>query len=217
MVDASLFEDTQCFFAGGTAVALRCNEFRWSADIDFLCACTDGYRKLRSHVFYHGAQSLFTHEVTLLREARCDRYGIRLAISIGGAPMKIEIVSEGRITLAGTRDPNVPVLRLSDQDLVAEKLLANTDRFLDDASLGRDALDLIVLEHTLGELPPSAFVKARQPYGTSVDDAWQRALQRMKQRPALLARWLQQLDVTREACDILAARLAQVALPDPTE
>jgi hypothetical protein len=61
-----------------------------------------------------------------------------MVIEVGGEPIKCEVVSEGRIDWEGTRDPLLPVLRLSDGDLVAEKLLANVDRYLDDGALGRD-------------------------------------------------------------------------------
>ena len=45
-----------------------------------------------------------------------------------GEPMKFEIVSEGRIDLAGVDDPALPVARLSGEDLVAERLLANEEQ-----------------------------------------------------------------------------------------
>lgn len=114
------------------------------------------------------------------------------------------------VALVGSSDPELLVARLSDEDLVAEKILANADRFLDDSSLGRDVLDLIVLAHHLGELPAGAWEKARDAYGSSVDRAFARALQRMRDRPDLLQRSLETLDVRAEAREIIGARLALI-------
>jgi Nucleotidyl transferase AbiEii toxin, Type IV TA system len=211
-VDSALFREAQCWFGGGSAVSLRCAEFRVSRDVDFLCASRDGYRLLRRRVFDKGAPGLFARDVAVAREARADRYGIRLAIAIDGQPLKFEIVSEGRIELSGVDDPALPVGRLSDADLVAEKLLANDDRHLDDASLWRDALDLLALEHTLGALPAEAWGKARDAYGPSIEVAWQRALKRLRDRPDLLGRSLDLLGVLPAARAFFESRLA--ALPE---
>lgn len=211
-VDSVLFREAQCWFGGGSAVSLRCAEFRVSRDVDFLCASREGYRLLRRRVFDKGAPGLFARDVVVAREARADRYGIRLAITIDGQPLKFEIVSEGRIDLGGIDDPALPVGRLSDADLVAEKLLANDDRHLDDASLWRDALDLLALEHTLGALPAEAWGKARDAYGPSIEVAWQRALKRLRDRPDLLGRSLDLLDVLPAARAVFESRLA--ALPE---
>jgi hypothetical protein len=80
-VDAALFRDARCWFGGGSAVSLRCGEFRVSRDVDFLCASREGYRLLRQRVFDRGAPGLFARDVVVAREARADRYGIRLALA----------------------------------------------------------------------------------------------------------------------------------------
>ncbi len=49
-------------------------------------------------------------------------------------------------------------------------------------------VDLLMLEHTLGALPVTAWEKARGAYGPSVDRAWDGALRRMCARPDLVAR-----------------------------
>ena len=211
LLDAALLREAACWFGGGTAVALRCGEFRVSRDVDFLCASRDGYRRLRQRVHEKGLSGLFVAPVLVVRALRVDRYGIRGAVEVDGAPMKLELVSEGRIDLEGQDDPALPVGRLSDADLVAEKLLANEDRFLDDAALGRDAIDLVMLEQTLGGLPQAAWDKARGAYGPSVDDAWARGLQRLRDDRALLARGLEQMAVLPDARAVIAARLAGLA------
>lgn len=137
--------------------------------------------------------------MTLVREARVDRYGIRMAIDIDGQPMKLEIVGEGRIDLVGADDAALPVARLSDEDLVAEKLLANEDRLWDDSALGRDVMDLLLLEHALGGLPAGAWEKARNAYGPSVESAWPRALERLRARPEQRRRAYEAMGVTAAA------------------
>ncbi len=211
LVDAALFREAECWFAGGAAVALRCGEFRISRDVDFLCASREGYRLLRERVYHKGARALFSREVTVRREARVDRYGIRTAIEVEGEPIKFEVVSEGRIDLTGEVDPTLPVARLTDADLVAEKLLANEDRYLDDSALGRDAIDLLVLERTLGSLPESAWAKARAAYGPSVHNAWGRALRRLRDRPEMLARGFDTMAVLPAVREVIEARLATIA------
>lgn len=211
-LDATRLREASAWFAGGTAVSLRCGEFRVSRDLDFLCASIEGYRELRARVRVDGARGLFHGDVDLLREPRVDRYGIRLAVGFGDVALKLEIVSEGRISLVGIDDSALPVARLADDDLIAEKLLANDDRYLDDSALGRDAVDLLMLERTCGGLAPAAWAKARGAYGASVDHAWDQALRRMRARPDLLARAFDAMSVTAEARAVVAARLA--ALPD---
>lgn len=217
LLDHGLLRDSGCWFAGGSAIALRCGGYRLSRDVDFLCASRDGYRALRQRVFSHGGRGLFGGEVDIVREVRVDRYGIRLAFQFEGQPLKLELVSEGRIDLAGEDDPMLPVARLRDVDLVAEKLLANADRHQDDAAMGRDVLDLIMLEHALGELPQEAWTKATEAYGDSVEVAWHRALRRLRERPAMRARWFEQMVVSSEGQAIIEARLAALPAEDPDQ
>ena len=49
-VRADVLAQSQCFFGGGTRIALALGEYRESADIDFLCASRTGYRTLRASV-----------------------------------------------------------------------------------------------------------------------------------------------------------------------
>jgi len=206
-LDAGFLRRAECWFAGGTAISLRCDEFRISRDVDFLCASREGYSLVRQRVYEAGIRGLFTRDVAVRREVRADRYGVRVVLDVGGEPMKLEIVSEGRIDLVGTEDPSLPVARLADEDLVAEKLLANADRFLDEAALGRDAIDLILLEHALGGLPPAAWDKAREAYGPSVEDAFVRALRQLRDKPAWRARAFELMAVSPEARAVVEARL----------
>lgn len=172
--DSGLLSQTECLFGGGTAITLSLGEYRESLDVDFLCASREGYRHLRNVV---GADlnPLLTAPVKHLREVRMDQYGIRTVVEIDGQPVKVEIVSEGRIALAADPAPPFAVPTLSRVDLYAEKLLANTDRGLDKAVLSRDIIDLAMMIEAWGSIPLEALSKAQAPYGASVLKAFHKA------------------------------------------
>jgi Nucleotidyl transferase AbiEii toxin, Type IV TA system len=202
-------KDANCWFAGGTAISLRCGEFRISRDIDFLCSSRPGYRLLRERIHDDGARGLFRQNIALKRDVRADRYGIRFILDVNGAPVKFEIVNESRIDLEGVDDQSLPVARLSDQDLVATKLIANDDRFREESSLARDVIDLIMLEHELGELPAAGWAKARQAYGDSIDKTYYRALQRLRDDSALLQKIFDGLAISEKARIVIRQRLSK--------
>ncbi|WP_372016114.1 nucleotidyl transferase AbiEii/AbiGii toxin family protein [Tistrella mobilis] len=167
-LDAAVLEAGACRFGGGTAIVLALGEYRVSADVDFLCASTEGYRFLRQRIFDGGFGSLFRAPVTLPRGHRADQYGLRALIEIDGRPVKFEIVREARIDLdpPDARLCGCPVLSTADQ--YAEKLLANADRGADKAVAWRDAIDLGMLIRHLGPVPDAAVTKAVGAYGPSV-------------------------------------------------
>ena len=45
-LDGELLKRAECFFGGGTAIVLSLDEYRESADIDFLCSSQEGYLSL---------------------------------------------------------------------------------------------------------------------------------------------------------------------------
>jgi hypothetical protein len=207
-LDADFLKNAECWFAGGTAVSLRCDEFRASRDIDFLCSSKRGYRLLRERIYDQGVRGLFCRDITIKRDARADQYGIRFVLDVRGTLLKFELVREGRVDLDGVRDPALPVSRLSDQDLVASKLLANDDRFLDEATLARDVIDLLMLEHELGALPEESWNKARSAYGDSVESSLRRAQQHLRDNPVFLKRVFQVLSITPKAQTIIQEKLS---------
>lgn len=168
-LDGELLTQCQCLFAGGTAIALQLNEYRRSDDIDFLCASTDGYRRLREVVYEHGLRGLARGSLPVLREARSDQYGIRAVLGSAEAVVKFEIVREARIELSAGPETIAGVPILCRDDLYAEKLLANVDRGLDRSTLHRDYLDLCVMRLRWGPIPVSAWEKARSAYGNAVE------------------------------------------------
>lgn len=172
-LDAGLLRECGCYFARGTAIALQLGEFRRSDDIDFLCASTSGYRRLREAVFARGLGALGAG-LPVLRAARSDQYGIRAVLGGAGDAVKFEIVREARIALAPDPATIAGVTLLSRDDLYAEKLLANADRGLDTSTLHRDFIDLCVMIRRWGPIPTQALDKAMQAYGATISAAFSR-------------------------------------------
>ena len=86
-LNRTLLEDTDCVFAGGTAIALQIKDFRLSTGIDLLCSSQKGYRLLRGLVSpfsMTGLSALFVEPVTQLRMTRADAYGIRAVLEVIG-------------------------------------------------------------------------------------------------------------------------------------
>ena len=170
-LDATLLHQTSCYFGGGTAIVLLLDEYRESVDVDLLCASQEGYRQLRNLVSENSLGPLMKQPVTLLREVRADRYGIRTFCKIDDTPIKLEIVREDRIPLSGDLTTSMPVPVLSREDMYAEKLLANTDRWADRSTASRDAIDLAMMIHNWGPIPTQAWAKVHKAYGASADRA----------------------------------------------
>lgn len=152
------------------------NEYRESVDVDFLCSSLDGYRALRNTISSASLGDILALPVELVRDVRADRYGIRTFVRVDGIPIKFEIVSEGRIDIAGAIDPVLGVPTLSREDMYAEKLLANADRLGDVSVASRDAIDLAMLIEHWGAVPDQAWAKARRAYGQSIDTSYMTAI-----------------------------------------
>jgi len=180
--DGNLFERAECFFGGGTAIVLKLDEYRESVDIDFLCASREGYRILREVVWSKGFAGLVRPgaEISVLRDLKTDQYGIRTILHIQGVNIKFEIVKEARITLHGAVDDLFGLPVLGRIDMYTEKLLANADRWLDKSVLSRDVIDLSMMISQWGDIPDEAWQRARDAYGGSVDDAYNRAVDRIR-------------------------------------
>jgi hypothetical protein len=188
-IDAGLLRSHDCLFGGGTAIALARGEYRESVDIDFICSTIAGYRAMRELTSKSGIDWAFAQPVTLVRAAKADQYGIRCAVALDhGTPIKIEIVYEGRVRL----DPPLPEDRIcgiwvcTRVDLAATKLMANADRWVDDSVMGRDLIDLAMLAES-GVVPAAGVDKARRAYGSSIDEAFEKARRALQARPGRLA------------------------------
>ena len=195
--DAPIFLNARCLFGGGTAVALLHGEFRESVDIDFICSSVDGYRELRSRITQGGIAALQRTPIAVLREPRIDHYGIRCAFVVDSVPIKFEIIFEGRIELSEPDPAEVikGVATLCQDDRVATKLMANSDRWADDAVLSRDLIDLSMLTES-GLLPAVGIAKARRAYGDSVAADVVKAKSRLLDRPGRLTACVKGLGIT---------------------
>ena len=203
-LDARLLHAHQCLFGGGTALALRYGEYRESVDIDFLVSHREGYRALRQLLSApSGIAAICRAGIDLAplfnqaREVRADQYGIRTMLRVAGVEIKFEIVLEARITLdaPGAGDLLCGVATLTPLDAATSKLLANSDRWRDDAVLSRDLIDLAMMA------PPKtllrqAIAKAQGAYGASVEADLRKAIQNLRERPHRLDHCMQVMRMT---------------------
>jgi hypothetical protein len=195
-LDGAVLAQHQCWFGGGTCIALRYGEYCESVDIDFLVSDPDGYRELRQ--LLSGAQGLapITRQgampVQLARDVRVDQYGIRTQVLMDGHAIKFEIVREARIALQTppASDQVCGVSALTALDLATSKLLANSDRQADDGVFSRDLIDLAMMNLPLPQLR-AAVDKATQAYGPAITRDLAKAIDRAEQRPGWLERCMQ--------------------------
>jgi hypothetical protein len=118
--------------------------------------------------------------LVLAREIRTDQYGIRAMLRVGDINIKFEIISEGRIAfdVPKAKDCVGDVVTLSRVDLVASKLLANVDRWNDDAVFNRDVIDLAMMKVNKNEFH-QAIEKAKLAYGDSALTSLDKAINRL--------------------------------------
>jgi Nucleotidyl transferase AbiEii toxin, Type IV TA system len=206
-LDGDVLRAQGCLFGGGTAIALKFGEYRESVDIDLLVSRLDGYRTLRQSlggVAGLGPITRAGHALTLAREVRADQYGIRTLVQVDDGiadprPIKFEIVHEARIALDTPPDDAAAricgITPLSDLDLAATKLLANADRWRDDAVFSRDLIDLAMMA------PPPALLrqavaKASSAYGDAIARDLLAAIDALRQRAGRLEVCRQALQIT---------------------
>lgn len=199
-LDADLLAANACWFGGGTAMALRYGEYRESVDIDFLVSETKGYRALRERLTGPSGVQAIARPGALLeasRDMRADQYGIRTLLRSEGIDIKLEIVSEGRIALQwpGAADRVCGVATLTPLDMAATKLLANSDRWADDAVMSRDLIDLAMMQPDAA-LFRQALGKAKTAYGKSVAADLEKAIEALRARPQRLDRCMEALQIT---------------------
>ena len=171
-LNSDLLRECHCYFGGGTAIALLQNEYRESVDIDFLVSNKEHYRELRNLLTSTAGIYAIAKEdskLVLARDIRADQYGIRTMLQSGDVAIKFEIVLEGRIEFdtPGPADSIEGVTTLTRLDLLASKLLANSDRWNDAAIYSRDIIDFVMLHPSKIELQ-AALTKAHSAYGDSV-------------------------------------------------
>lgn len=184
-LDAELLAASNCYFAGGTAIALRYGEYRESKDIDFLIADDSGYGELREKVRApEGFNALTRRPVAVLRPVVADQYGVRTLLDVDGEPIRFEIVSEGRIALEtpSPGDSICGVATLTALDMATSKLLANSDRWADRAVFSRDVIDLAMMEPG-PDLLSRAIAKAESAYRSTIIDDLNKAIDDLRDNP----------------------------------
>lgn len=197
-LDSHALRSAKAMFGGGTLAALRFGEYRTSVDVDFLISDGAGYRSLRERVKQGGLKSLFVSSAGISVDSQftTDQYGIRGTVLVFETPVKFEIVVEGRVEL-DEPDPDHDLLgipALSENDLLCEKLLANSDRFLDSSTFNRDLLDLAFMEPR-NIRASGGWAKAQIAYGKSIERDFERAAAQLLDDPAWFRRCLEQLEI----------------------
>jgi hypothetical protein len=131
------------------------------------------------------------------REVRADQYGIRTLLRSDGVDIKLEIVSEARIALEtpAPADRICGVATLTPLDRVATKLLANSDRWADDAAMSRDLIDLAMMEAPKALFRRGA-AKAAGAYGKSIAADLSKAIEALRARPHRLDRCMEALQMS---------------------
>ncbi len=177
-------------------MALRFGEYRESVDMDFLVSNRDSYRRLRQLLTgnpgFSGLLRPAGEQFRLGREIRADQYGIRTTLLVDEAPIKFEIVLEGRIELetASGKDAVCGISTLTPLDMATGKLLANADRWSDDGVFSRDVIDLAMMNPSL-PLLRKAVLKAQGAYGEAITRDLERAVERLQHRSDWLERCMQ--------------------------
>ena len=181
-------------------MALRYGEYRESVDIDFLVSDLGSYRCLRHALTGPQGMAAITHPdaqpLQQAREMRADQYGIRTTLRVQEQPIKFEIVLEGRITLdaPAPSDTLCGIATLTPLDMATSKLLANSDRCMDDGVFSRDLIDLAMMATPL-PLLRQAVAKAEQAYGPSILRDLDKAIRRMQERQTWLDRCIQAMAI----------------------
>lgn len=208
-LDANKFSKHACYFGGGTAIALKFGEYRESVDIDFMISSIDGYRQLRLDATSPGGlANLFNHsnQIDLNHDVRADQYGIRSVVKVMGTPIRFEIVLEGRITfdLPGHQDVVAGVACLTIEDLIASKLLANSDRWGDRSIFSRDLIDLALMRFDVTSWS-AGFKKSKAAYGESIQKDFIRACDAFIHNPLHVQRCIQILKIESKPTELVEA------------
>ncbi|MBD2597151.1 nucleotidyl transferase AbiEii/AbiGii toxin family protein [Nostoc spongiaeforme FACHB-130] len=182
-LNSDILKEGSAYFGGGTLLALDFEEYRWSKDIDFISPVgVSGYKYLRTVVFDGGYEALFTDLSGIhIGRGTTDQYGIRMIVIVDNLPIKTEIIAESRFQPDPPRYTEwSPVPCLSLIDCFTSKLLANSDRYMDDSVESRDLIDLAILR-LQSPIPEAAINKAENAY--EVIRPLKTAVKRFQERP----------------------------------
>ena len=211
-MDAKFLARAQCWFGGGTQIALSLDEYRESRDIDFLCSSREGFRLVRETVTEKSLGAAALKPIALARELRADRDGVRGFLMHGDARIKFEIVLEARfqLQLPGDADCVCGIATLTPLDMTTSKLLANSDRWADDSAASRDLIDLAMMQPR-AKLLKQAIEKAQCAYGESVEADLTRAIGQLLGREGRLERCMAAMRISAPKA-VLWQRIKALAL-----
>jgi hypothetical protein len=182
-LNSEVLKEGSAYFGGGSLLTLDFKEYRWSNDLDFISPIgASGYKYLRTVVFDGGYEALF-RDLSQIQVGRgtTDQYGIRMMVIVDELPIKTEIIAEARFKPEPPRYPDwSPVPCLSLNDCFTSKLLANSDRYIDDSVEARDLIDLAILRRQ-SPIPQQSIAKAEKAY--EVMRPLKTAVKRFQERP----------------------------------
>lgn len=151
-LNGDLLRDHQCYFGGGTALALRYGEYRESSDIDLLVSDRVRFLELRSMVKRDGLLALGLREACS-RVTTINSGAVRGFVAVDGIDIKFEIVHEDSVAFAEPSfdDRISGITHLIRTDALACKLNANSTRGVDTRLNLRDVLDITMMQPTATE------------------------------------------------------------------
>jgi hypothetical protein len=173
------------------------DEYRVSRDMDFLCPYGSAFSQLRTAIYDRGYDALFISErmgdLQLPGSLKTDRDAVRFGVQVAEAILKFEIVAEGRIAFEPPAQVDwLPVPCLGVVDQVAEKLLANGDRWADASTDSRDLIDLAILKQRT-DFPQAALDKAESAYPSL--DPLRRSIINFQAKPEYRLRCYERLQI----------------------
>lgn len=210
-LNSELLAIHECYFAGGTAIALKYDEFRESVDIDFLVSNPESYSKLRNVLFGKGLSPIVeTGYVLQHTEVRSDRYGIRTSILLENTQIKFEIVPIDLLQLDRPKATDVisSVMSITDTDMIATKLIANAFRGSDKAYYNRDLLDIVFM-NPVAKLLQNGRDKALDAQGDIVLNNLKNEAEKLQADKEWLGICLQKLDINTNIA-VCQAKIKQV-------
>jgi hypothetical protein len=213
-LNVEFLQECRAYFGGGTLVSMEHGEYRLSQDIYFMCPMDGGYSLLRRKVAEAGYDAIFANRdlLVLPNDIQSNQYGIRFPVIVDRTIIKFEMVCEGRIQFGEPNYPNwSPVPCLSQIDSIAEKLLANADRWPSDRVNSRDLIDLAI-QRLATPIPQEAIDKAEAAY--QVMEPLNRAIQYFQDRPDYRAKCYDILSIAKpdrviNGIDLLARDLGR--------
>lgn len=207
-LDTELLDRCKCFFGGGAAIALALGEFRQSTGIDFWVSDMEGYGELKERITSEDEFASILKPgmyIEQIRPVRPNQFGVATMLRVDGMPIKFEILLEfqGGLRFDSSSTHICGVRTLNPVDMLATKLMANTNRWERDEAFNRDLIDMALMQPT-SEVMAQAMSKVRQTIDRDrFEPNLGKAITRMQERDGWLSTCLDQLHVTVPHADVL--------------